>query len=157
MSLSPSNLCDSGGIQTHNLLIRSQMLYSVELRNHSAPHYLICGCKGTHFFWTDQTFWRLFSKKVHFTSFLPLNSTFTSSKCLKWHCHLSRLSCDQLSITHRNADWKWGFGWRETGRGWVKKGFGWRGSGCGWWGNCHVGKGVLIVAIASVKGKNCGP
>ena len=26
-------LCDSGGIQTHNLLIRSQMLYSVELRN----------------------------------------------------------------------------------------------------------------------------
>ena len=24
---------DSGGIQTHNLLIRSQMLYSVELRN----------------------------------------------------------------------------------------------------------------------------
>ena len=25
--------CDSGGIQTHNLLIRSQMLYSVELRN----------------------------------------------------------------------------------------------------------------------------
>ena len=42
--------CDSGGIQTHNLLIRSQMLYSVELRNHLAPHYLICGCKGTHFF-----------------------------------------------------------------------------------------------------------
>ena len=28
------SLCDSGGIQTHNLLIRSQMLYSVELRNH---------------------------------------------------------------------------------------------------------------------------
>ena len=27
------SLCDSGGIQTHNLLIRSQMLYSVELRN----------------------------------------------------------------------------------------------------------------------------
>ena len=26
-------LSDSGGIQTHNLLIRSQMLYSVELRN----------------------------------------------------------------------------------------------------------------------------
>ena len=49
-SLSPFDLCDSGGIQTHNLLIRSQMLYSVELRNHSAPHYLICGCKGTYFF-----------------------------------------------------------------------------------------------------------
>ena len=27
------SLSDSGGIQTHNLLIRSQMLYSVELRN----------------------------------------------------------------------------------------------------------------------------
>ena len=32
------SLCDSGGIQTHNLLIRSQMLYSVELRN---PHWLL--------------------------------------------------------------------------------------------------------------------
>src|SRR5574344_1261936 len=29
------SLCDSGGIQTHNLLIRSQMLYSVELRSQS--------------------------------------------------------------------------------------------------------------------------
>ena len=28
------NLGDSCGIQTHNLLIRSQMLYSVELRSH---------------------------------------------------------------------------------------------------------------------------
>ena len=37
---------DSGGIQTHNLLIRSQMLYSVELRN----HFSVCGCKGTNFF-----------------------------------------------------------------------------------------------------------
>ena len=27
------SLCDSGGIQTPNLLIRSQMLYSVELRS----------------------------------------------------------------------------------------------------------------------------
>ncbi len=27
------DLCDSCGIQTHNLLIRSQMLYSVELRS----------------------------------------------------------------------------------------------------------------------------
>ena len=37
---------DSGGIQTHNLLIRSQMLYSVELRN----LFSVCGCKGTHNF-----------------------------------------------------------------------------------------------------------
>ena len=27
-------ICDSGGIQTPNLLIRSQMLYSVEPRSH---------------------------------------------------------------------------------------------------------------------------
>ncbi len=40
-------LSDSGGIQTHNLLIRSQMLYSVELRN---LRFLICGCKGKDFF-----------------------------------------------------------------------------------------------------------
>ena len=30
---SSSNACDSGRIQTCNLLIRSQMLYSVELRS----------------------------------------------------------------------------------------------------------------------------
>ena len=53
---------DSGGIQTHNLLIRSQMLYSVELRNpllapldvrlalNAAVDFSICGCKGTHLF-----------------------------------------------------------------------------------------------------------
>ena len=41
---------DSGGIQTHNLLIRSQMLYSVELRNLLGSSFLICGCKGTDFF-----------------------------------------------------------------------------------------------------------
>ena len=35
LSISIFFLCDSGGIQTHNLLIRSQMLYSVELRNQS--------------------------------------------------------------------------------------------------------------------------
>ena len=36
-------ICDSGGIQTPSLLIRSQMLYSVELRSQ-------CACKGTTFF-----------------------------------------------------------------------------------------------------------
>ena len=57
-----TSLCDSGGIQTHNLLIRSQMLYSVELRNLRS---LFCGCKGTHFFGTHQIFSQLFSKKVN--------------------------------------------------------------------------------------------
>ena len=32
-TLARRDICDSGGIQTHNLLIRSQMLYSVELRS----------------------------------------------------------------------------------------------------------------------------
>ena len=31
--------CDSRGIQTHNLLIRSQMLYSVELGSLKASHF----------------------------------------------------------------------------------------------------------------------
>ena len=32
MAIHRSSFSDLGGIQTHNLLIRSQMLYSVELR-----------------------------------------------------------------------------------------------------------------------------
>ena len=52
---------DSGGIQTHNLLIRSQMLYSVELRNHSAPHYLT---KVHTFFELTKHFGDFFLKKL---------------------------------------------------------------------------------------------
>ena len=63
------SLCDSGGIQTHNLLIRSQMLYSVELRNLSGASFLNCECKGTMFFSLDQTFWDFFQKKVYFPWF----------------------------------------------------------------------------------------
>ena len=37
------NNCDSHRIQTCNLLIRSQMLYSVELASHAA--YCVCDCK----------------------------------------------------------------------------------------------------------------
>ena len=70
---------DSGGIQTHNLLIRSQMLYSVELRNHSVlcflssrlTLFLNCECKGTEFFLYRQTFPQLFFKKLHFSCFRP--------------------------------------------------------------------------------------
>ena len=62
--------CDSGGIQTHNLLIRSQMLYSVELRNQllsfafrkALALFLNCECKGKEFFCNLQTFSKLFSK-----------------------------------------------------------------------------------------------
>ena len=49
-------LCDSGGIQTHNLLIRSQMLYSVELRNRRLALISEMRCKGTHFLRNHQNF-----------------------------------------------------------------------------------------------------
>ena len=41
--------CDSGGIQTCNLLIRSQVLYSVKLRSPMFPYR-----KGNTFFWYGQ-------------------------------------------------------------------------------------------------------
>ena len=46
--------CDPGGIQTPNLLIRSQMLYSVELRGHKY------GCKYNNFPKINYTFAPLF-------------------------------------------------------------------------------------------------
>ncbi len=70
--------CDSGGIQTHNLLIRSQMLYSVELRS----HFLNCVCKGIYFFDKMQIYLFIFSIEsctLHFffvVSSLFLYSTF---------------------------------------------------------------------------------
>ena len=45
--IQPLFLCDSDRIQTCNLLIRSQMLYSVELRSHVLS---FDGCKGTYYF-----------------------------------------------------------------------------------------------------------
>ena len=38
-------LCDSYRIQTYNLLIRSQMLYSVELRSQKQSYFLIASAK----------------------------------------------------------------------------------------------------------------
>ena len=51
--IQPLFLCDSDRIQTCNLLIRSQMLYSVELRSHVL---LFDGCKGMCFYLNSQTF-----------------------------------------------------------------------------------------------------
>ena len=53
--------CDSGGIQTHNLLIRSQVLYSVELRSQTATIVLNCECKGTANYLIHQIFQEVFS------------------------------------------------------------------------------------------------
>ena len=65
--------CDSRGIQTHNLLIRSQMLYSVELG--SLP-LRFCGCKGTYFFCNDQNFLEIFSTFYCFLQDLPFSIPF---------------------------------------------------------------------------------
>ena len=62
------SFCDSDRIQTCNLLIRSQVLYSVELRNHcygckqitSNLSFLNCECKGIAFYWFHQMFRNLF-------------------------------------------------------------------------------------------------
>ena len=55
-----SILCDSRGIQTHNLLIRSQMLYSVELG--SLP-FLFAGAKVRTFSELTKSFGNFFQKK----------------------------------------------------------------------------------------------
>ena len=51
--------CDTVGIQTLNLLIRSQMLYSVELRCHI---FCNCECKGSVLFYSRQGFALFFAK-----------------------------------------------------------------------------------------------
>ena len=43
-------LCDRDRIQTCNRLIRSQLLYSVELRGHYLLFFCFNGCKDTDFF-----------------------------------------------------------------------------------------------------------
>ena len=52
---------DSDRIQTCNLLIRSQMLYSVELRNHS---FCLTGAKVVTFFELASDFDSFFKKKA---------------------------------------------------------------------------------------------
>ena len=65
--------CDSGGIQTHNLLIRSQMLYSVELRN---PLFLFAGAKVRTFSELTKSFRDFFRKKCYFARLLYDNTRF---------------------------------------------------------------------------------
>ena len=53
------HLCDSDRIQTCNLLIRSQMLYSVKLRS-----LFNCDCKVNTFIWNNNTLKQFFIKKL---------------------------------------------------------------------------------------------
>ena len=66
ISLSFCLLSDSGGIQTHNLLIRSQMLYSVELRNLRS---LFAGAKVRSFSVTTKFFGNFFCFSMVFYGF----------------------------------------------------------------------------------------
>ena len=70
MNISSSG--DSYRIQTCNLLIRSQMLYSVELRNHFAlkvsPFLL---CKVNEFFSLYKLYWNIF-QNFKLTEALPI-------------------------------------------------------------------------------------
>ena len=45
-SIKNFSFCDSAGIQTRNLLIRSQMLYSVELQSHFYGFAIECDSAG---------------------------------------------------------------------------------------------------------------
>ncbi len=63
-------LRDSGGIQTHNLLIRSQMLYSVELRN---LRFLFAGAKVRTFSELTKFFGVFFSKRVIFFQYVAFS------------------------------------------------------------------------------------
>lgn len=56
--------CDRDRIQTCNLLIRSQMLYSVELRGHCFNgHFVLTGAKIRTFFESARDWGKLFLKK----------------------------------------------------------------------------------------------
>ena len=93
------NSCDSGGIQTHNLLIRSQMLYSVELRNRCS---LKASAKVRRFAEIAKSFWYFFRKKMifrcislYFKLLSPYSSTFRCGK-LMWYFTASTLTMTTL-------------------------------------------------------------
>ena len=61
---------DSAGIQTRNLLIRSQMLYSVKLRNQTL--LLLKRCKDTTFFVQSKNKTLFFSLFCYFVHVFPV-------------------------------------------------------------------------------------
>ena len=60
-------LCDLDRIQTCNLLIRSQMLYSVELRD----RFFVCVAKVRHFFYLTKNFADFLMKIFNFSFLQP--------------------------------------------------------------------------------------
>ena len=63
-------LSDPGGIQTPNLLIRSQMLYSVELRSR-----LFCVCKDRYNFFSCKGWSKKNPRKGDFLHIFAFNAT----------------------------------------------------------------------------------
>ena len=59
-----AKLCDSYRIQTYNLLIRSQMLYSVELTSHA--FFFIASAKVVSFYQIRKYFRDFFTISFHF-------------------------------------------------------------------------------------------
>ena len=79
-----SSSCDSRGIQTHNLLIRSQMLYSVELGSHP---FRFAVAKVRTFYGTAKlftTFFLVFLKKVFRKG---------EDRCLGSHKEVFQMAC----------------------------------------------------------------
>ena len=60
-----SPFCTSAGVRTLDPLIKSQMLYQLSYRRNTFAHqlfflFLICGCKGSEFYFNCQTFFVFF-------------------------------------------------------------------------------------------------
>ena len=92
---------DSRGIQTHNLLIRSQMLYSVELGSRPMKNYLslalLAGAKVLTFFELTKLFFDFFQKTRKIS-----HETFPNDKNSLYFC--SRYATDKtLYIIYNNV------------------------------------------------------
>ena len=105
-----SLFCDSHRIQTCNLLIRSQMLYSVELANHRfvwCPIGLICDCKVTTLF----SFRQIFSPQKFSIFFATVHVTVINKLAMHQKCRIFQYLCDcnlhQFEIpSHFKRRWK---------------------------------------------------
>ena len=93
-NLSIHLFCDSRGIQTHNLLIRSQMLYSVEL---GSLRSLFAGAKVHTFFGTTKLFRQFFQKNYDYSLILPAASA---------ENHAELASDDHINDDRSTNEWR---------------------------------------------------
>ena len=83
LRMRPAACCDSDGIQTRNLLIRSQMLYSVELRSQRfvCASSLNCGAKVVSFLQTAKLFGENFHAKGKKVGFATHHCPLQAARC----------------------------------------------------------------------------